>query len=256
MAEPSRDAATPAPEFAGGPVQFTGKGIRRGARATLPMFVGLAPFGLVVGVLSAAKGLSLAEAMLMSALVYAGSSQLLALELWTEPAPILAAMLATVVVNIRLAPMGAALAPWLDRLRGWRLWGTLATMVDHSFAMSIAEIRSGGRDAGFLLGVGLALYAGWLIFVGAGHVLGGAVRLAPGHPLFFAGAATFTALLVPLWRGARADFLPWALSAAVALLCFGLGLPQPVPLLGGALSGALLGAFLELRRAARTPPPS
>jgi len=237
-------------------VQFTSAGIRRGVRATLPMFVGLAPFGLVVGVLSAAKGLSLAETMLMSALVFAGSSQLLALELWAEPAPILAAMLATAVVNIRLAPMGAALAPWLDRLRGWRLWGSLATLVDHSFAMSMAEIRSGGRDAGFLLGVGLSLYAGWLAFVGAGHVLGGAVRLAPGHPLFFAGAATFTALLVPLWRGARADLLPWLLAASVALLCFCLDLPQPLPLLGGAFSGAALGAVLELRRQARPLPPS
>ena len=230
-------------------VTFTREGVRRGARAAVPLVIGTFPFGLVVGVISDAKGLSLLETLLMSALVFAGSSQLLALDLWTEPAPVLAATLAALVVNIRMAPMGAALAPWLDRLRGVRLWGTLATLVDHSYAMSAAEQRRGGRDAGYLLGVGLALWAFWLVAVGLGHVFGAAVRLPPGHPVFFAAIATFCAILVPVWQGARRDLLPWALAAAVALAAWRAGLPPPWPLLAGALSGAALGAWLELRRA-------
>ncbi|HWL81282.1 MAG TPA: AzlC family ABC transporter permease [Roseomonas sp.] len=243
MAEPQ------AVETRGGPVRFTRVGVRRGALRAAPMLLGLLPFGLVVGVVSVGRGLSLAEALTMSAVVYAGSAQLLALELWSDPAPILAATLAAAVVNIRMAPMGAALAPWLDRLRGLRLWGTLATLVDHSFAMSMAEIRSGGRDAGFLLGTSLVLYFGWIVSVAAGHVLGGAVRLPPGHPLFFGGIAAFAALLVPLWRGARQDLLAWALAAALAVALHKLGLPQPLPLLGGALAGAALAAWQETRAA-------
>ncbi|HYF07748.1 MAG TPA: AzlC family ABC transporter permease, partial [Acetobacteraceae bacterium] len=136
-------------------IVFTRHGVARGARMALPIVLGTFPFGLVVGVLSQARGLSFLETVLMSALVFAGSSQVLVLELWAEPAPVIAATLAAFVVNIRLAPMGAALAPWLDRLRGLRLWGTLATLVDHSFALSVAEMRRGGRDAGVLLGVSL-----------------------------------------------------------------------------------------------------
>lgn len=229
-------------------VTFTRHGVRRGARAAVPLVIGTFPFGLVVGVISDAKGLSLLETLLMSALVFAGSSQLLALELWTEPAPVLAATLAAFVVNIRMAPMGAALAPWLDRLRGMRLWGTLATLVDHSYAMSAAEQRRGGRDAGYLLGVGLALWSFWLIAVGVGHVFGAAVRLPPGHPVFFAAIATFCAILVPVWQGVRRDLLPWALAAAVAVAAWWAGLPAPWPLLAGAVSGAGLGAWMELRR--------
>lgn len=229
-------------------VTFTPRGVRRGARAAAPLVVGTFPFGLVVGVISDAKGLSLLETLLMSALVFAGSSQLLALELWTEPAPVLAATLAAIVVNIRLAPMGAALAPWLDRLRGARLWGTLATLVDHSYAMSAAEQRRGGRDAGYLLGVGLALWCFWLVAVAVGHVFGAAVRLPPGHPVFFAAIATFCAILVPVWQGARRDLLPWAVAAAVAVAAWRAGLAAPWPLLAGALSGAALGAWMELRR--------
>ena len=229
-------------------VTFTRHGMLRGARAAAPLVIGTFPFGLVVGVISDAKGLSLLETLLMCALVFAGSSQLLALELWAEPAPVAAATLAALVVNMRLAPMGAALAPWLDRLRGLRLWGTLATLVDHSYAMSAAEQRRGGKDAGYLLGVGLVLWFFWLVAVGVGHVAGSAVRLPPGHPLYFAAVATFCAILVPVWQGVRRDLLPWTLAAAVALLAWAAGLAAPWPLLAGALSGAALGAWLELRR--------
>jgi predicted branched-subunit amino acid permease len=150
---------------------------------------------------------------------------------------------------MRLAPMGAALAPWLDRLRGLRLWGTLATLVDHSYAMSAAEQRRGGKDAGYLLGVGLILWAFWLVAVAVGHVFGSAVRLPPGHPLYFAAIATFCAILVPVWQGVRRDLLPWSLAAAVALAAWWAGLGAPWPLLAGALSGAALGAWLEMHRA-------
>lgn len=231
-----------------GPVTFTRAGVLRGARQAAPLVIGTFPFGLVVGVISDAKGLSLLETLLMSALVFAGSSQLLALELWTEPAPIAAATLAALVVNIRMAPMGAALAPWLDRLRGVRLWGTLATLVDHSYALSAADQRRGGRDAGFLLGVGLALWTFWMIAVGVGHVFGATVRLPPGHPLYFAAIATFCAILVPIWQGVRRDLLPWTLAGVVALAAWGAGLGPPWPLIAGALCGATLGAWLEMRR--------
>ena len=237
-----------APEGARSQVVFTRAGVLRGARMALPIVIGTFPFGLVVGVLSEARGLSFLEAFLMSALLFAGSSQVLALEIWAEPAPILAVTLAAFVVNIRLAPMGAALAPWLDRLRGLRLWGTLATLVDHSFAFSAAEMRRGGRDAGFLLGVGLILWTFWMIGTSLGHVLGAVVRLPAGHPVYFAAIATLIALLVPLWQGVRRDLLPWALAGGVALLCWQIGLPPPWPLLAGALAGAALGAWFEIRR--------
>ncbi|KAA2215259.1 azaleucine resistance protein AzlC [Pseudoroseomonas oryzae] len=234
---------------------FTRHGVRHGARTALPLLLGLTPFALVVGVIAAGKGLSLVETLVMSGLVFAGSSQLLALELWTDPAPILAATLAAAAANIRMAPMGAALAPWLNRLSGWKLWGSLGLMVDHSFALSVTEMRAGGRDAGFLLGIGLVMYAAWLVAVAAGHLLGGAVRLPPGHPFLFAGAATFVALLAAMWRGPRADLLPWGLTALLALLLHRIGLPAPLPLLAAALAGAALAAWLELRHAPAAPAP-
>ncbi|WP_372624005.1 AzlC family ABC transporter permease [Falsiroseomonas sp.] len=228
-------------------VVFTRHGVARGARDSLPLWIGMMPFGLVIGVLADAKGLSFAETVLMSAIVYAGAAQLVALELWSDPVPIGAVVIATLVVNSRMAPMGAALAGWLDRLRGIRLWGTLWTMVDHSFALSIQEQRRGGRDAGYLLGIGAALWVAWVLTTAAGYLASSAVRLPAGHPLYFASVAAFLSILVGLWRGVRVDLLPWLLAGVVALAAHRAGLPVPLPLLAGTFAGATLGAWREMR---------
>lgn len=209
-----------------GRVVFTRRGFWRGARIAAGIAPAMLPFGLVVGVLAEARGLSLLELGLMSALVFAGSAQLVALELWRDPAPILGATLAAFVINLRLAPMGAALAPWLDRLRGLRLWGTLATLVDNNFAAAVADQRAGGRDAALLLGVGAGLWVAWLLCTLAGHAFAALIRLPPGHPVLFASLATMVALLVPLWRG-RVDLLPWLAAGAVATAVHGAGAGQP-----------------------------
>lgn len=232
-------------------VTFTRSGIARGAARGLPLVPIMIPFGLVVGMVAQAQGLSFAELVLMSMLVFAGASQLLAIELWNEAAPVLGAAAAAFVVNIRMAPMGAALAPWLDRLRGWRVWGSLATLVDHTFAFSVAEMRQGGRDAGFLLGMGLLFWLFWVLFCAAGHVFAGLVSLPRNHPLFFGAIACFVSILVALWRGPARDMPPWLLAAVLAIVTARLGVPAPLPLLLGALSGAALGAWRDEQRERR-----
>jgi 4-azaleucine resistance transporter AzlC len=228
-------------------VVFTRHGVLRGARDSLPLWLGTMPFGLVVGVLAYAKGMSFIETGLFSAAVFAGAAQLLVLELWKDPAPLVAATVAALVVNLRMAAMGAALAFWLDRLRGWELWGTLATLVDHSFALSVKDQRQGGRDAGYLLGTGVGLWVSWLLATLVGHVAGSIVQLPPGHPLFFASTAAFLSIMIGLWRGPRVDLGPWVVAGLVALAAHRSGLPSPLPLLLGTFFGAALGAWVELR---------
>ncbi|MFN4166653.1 MAG: azaleucine resistance protein AzlC, partial [Ferrovibrio sp.] len=54
-------------------------------------------------------------------------------------------------------------------------------------------------------------------------------------------------ILVPLWRGARLDLLPWLVAGLVAIAAHRAALPVPVPLLAGTFAGATLGAWLEIR---------
>ncbi|WP_376096648.1 AzlC family ABC transporter permease [Roseomonas sp. CCTCC AB2023176] len=228
-------------------VTFTRAGFWRGARRVTPMMLGLIPFGLVVGVIADGKGLSQPELAVMSALVFAGASQLLALEFWTDPPDLFAVAVAAFVVNVRMVPYGAALSFWMDGLRGWRLWTTLFVTVDHSVPLAVLEQRQGGRDAAFMLGVGVVSWAAWILATAAGHALGNAVAVPPGHWLFFAATAGFVAILVPLWRGVRRDLAPWAVAAGVALVAAALRVPSPIPLLAGALAGAALAAWRDTR---------
>ncbi len=215
-----------------------------GVRAVIPLQLAVAPFGMVCGVVSQTAGLTLAEAILMSATVYAGSAQLLVLGHWGHPAPVLGAAIATFVLNLRLALMGPVLSPWLSRVRGWRLWLSLFVMADQNWAISVTEQQAGRWDAGFLLGSGALMWAVWQVSTAAGHILGATMRPVPGHPLFFAALAVFVAILVPMWRG-KADLLPWAVAAVVSVL-----LSQAIPgtswyIVGGALAGSAAGVWRD-----------
>ena len=83
--------------------------MRQGFHAILPLTVAVVPIGLVFGAVAATKGLSALEAMLMSALVFAGGSQFVAMDLWTHPASWTALGFAALLVNLRHVLMGASL---------------------------------------------------------------------------------------------------------------------------------------------------
>ena len=75
-----------------------------GARACLPVAISVAAYGLVWGVLARGAGLSLLEVVMMSGLVFAGSAQFVALDLWTatpSSLPIGPLILAALIVNLR-----------------------------------------------------------------------------------------------------------------------------------------------------------
>jgi len=227
--------------------RFSRAAVIAGARRSLPVQVAVVPFGMVCGVASQAQGLSLPEATLMSGVVYAGSAQLLALSHWSNPAPVLAAGLGSFVVNLRLALMGPVLGPWLDRVRGWRLWVSLFVMADQNWALSVAEMQAGRGDAGFLFGSGALMWVVWVASTAAGHVLGATMRPPAGHPLFFAALAVFVAILVVMWRGRR-DIVPWIVAAVVALLLARLLPGTSWYIIGGALAGSAAGVWRDRRR--------
>ena len=231
---------------------FSWASFREGTRQSLPLQVALIPFGLVCGVAAQGRGLSLLEALLMSALCYAGSAQLLALSQWGTPVSLVAVTLAAFIVNLRLALMGPVMGPWLDRVRGWRLWGSLFLMADQNWAMSVREMQTGRGDAGFMFGSGLVMWITWVATTGIGHVMGATLRPPPGHPLFFAALAVFVAICAAMWRGRR-DLLPWAAAAAVAVVSARL-LGGTWYVVLGALAGAITGVIRDRRQAAPPGP--
>lgn len=227
------------------PVVFTRAGALRGARAILPIVPGAIAFGLVYGFLAGERGLSALEIGLTSMLVFAGASQFLALELWGDPLPMFSLVVGVAIINLRHLLMGPALLPWLSQLPPGQSYASLYFMTDESWGVSVAEERRGGRDAAFLLGAGLALYATWVSSTVLGRAAGDLSFLVEDWGLDFLTTAFFVALLAGFWRG-RADALPWGVAATVAVLAK-TALPGTWYIVLGAVAGSLVGAWRDSR---------
>ncbi len=94
----------------------------QGVKAELPLLVGVAPFGMIYGVLAIQAGIIKIQAQAMSSIIFAGSSQIVFTQLVLESAPGLVIVVAVLVVNLRHALYSAWMAPYLQRLsRGWKL---------------------------------------------------------------------------------------------------------------------------------------
>jgi predicted branched-subunit amino acid permease len=94
----------------------------RGLREMTSVAPGLAAWGMMTGVAMIKSGMSLAEALAMTLLVYAGSSQLAAIPLIAAGAPVLVIWATGLCVNLRFVVFSAHLRPYLMHLpRRWRL---------------------------------------------------------------------------------------------------------------------------------------
>jgi 4-azaleucine resistance transporter AzlC len=221
----------------------------RGVLDTLPMMLGAAPFGLIFGTLAAPSGLSQGGALGMSLIVFAGSSQFIALSLLAGKASLVVIILTTFVVNLRHALYSASLLPYVAKLnQGWRamlaFW-----LTDETFA--VVQVRYGAEDDSphkhwFQFGSSLAMYLNWFLWTLAGVLLGRTMPQLQHLGLEFAMAATFTGIVVPLLRN-RPMIAAALMAAAVALLCR--NLPYKLGLMVAALAGVAAGMVLEGRTA-------
>lgn len=104
-------------------------------------------------------------------------------------------------------------------------------------------MRAGRRDAGFLLGAGLADAVTWIGGTAAGRLAGSHVPDPTAWGFDFAPTAIFVALLASLWRG-RVDVAPWLSTTIIAVAVHEI-IPGPwyVPLgvFAGVTTGMLLG---------------
>ena len=220
-------------------VAFDLEGAVEGAKVVLPIAAGVCTYGLVFGVLAQQVGMSVLEVLLMSSLVFAGSSQLVVLSLWTMPLPIGAILLTTLIVNLRNLLMGVAVSPWFSQLSFFKKYATLFFLSDESWALTMGEFARGGRNAAFLLGCGLVLFVSWVGSTVVGRMLGNVIHDPARWGLDFAFTAVFLVLLVALWKG-KADLLPWIIAAVVAVVAAH-WLPGKWYILVGGLAGSIVG---------------
>src|SRR5829696_4113336 len=220
-------------------VTFTLRGALEGAKRCLPIEVSGFAIGLIFGVLAGQAGLSAAESVSMSVLVFSGAAQFVVLGLWAAPLPVASIVLTTLVVGLRHLLMGAALGPVFSKLPRLKAYGSVFFMADENWALTIGEFAKGRRDAAFLLGGGLLMFLVWTGSTFVGGTFGGAIEDPARWGLDFAFTAVFLALIAGMWKG-RSDILPWTVAAAVAVAVHH-WLPGQWYILLGGLAGSFAG---------------
>ena len=209
------------------------------------MLLGVAPFGVIYGVVALQSGISPLAAVLMSSVVFAGSAQFLLAQLVGAGAPVLLLIGAVGLINLRHALYSASVAPVLHTLpRRWKL--LLAYLLtDEAYAAAIPHLLAEPRSPQahwILFGSGFALWAGWQLSTLAGVLIG--AQLPPDLGLDFALPLTFIAIVVPL-IDSRARLIAALTAAGVAVLL--VTLPYKTGLFAAALSGLGAGAFMHGR---------
>ena len=228
------------------PPSWTLAGFNLGVRLALPILPAMIAFGLAVGATAARKGFSFIDNLVMNVVVYAGMSQLVAMEAWPERltfGALLALAVLSVTVNARMLLMSAALYPWLGASPPWRIYPTLHVLADPSWIIAMRYRSNGGSDAGVLLGSSALLAVAWIGASSVGYV-GGTLIADPRRygidlvmPIFFA------AMLIPLWRGAR-PAIAWVVAGVVAVAVHQLAGGWWF-IVAGAVAGSVVGGFLD-----------
>lgn len=173
--------------------------LRAGALSVASLLFGIVPWGIVAGVAMVSAGLSRAESVGMSLLVFAGTAQLAVLPLLIAKAPLWVMYATALVVNLRYIIYSAVLAPYFGHLpRPWRVLLSYIT-VDGMFALFVGRFRPDDGNPHkhwYFLGGSVLMWAAWQLSSWIGIFAGAMIQKE--WSLEFAATLGLIALLMPL----------------------------------------------------------
>jgi predicted branched-subunit amino acid permease len=223
---------------------FSASGLLIGLRMMMPLVPGIIFFAAAFGAAAAAKGLTLGEAVLMSAVVFAGVSQLVGLEIW-QPAwtwsALIGLMVVTATINGRMILQGASLYPWLKQHPAWFNALHLTVLTDANWILGERYRAAGGRDIGMLVGAGVTSWIVWVVMTIPGFLVGSLIPDPKAFGLDMVMPIVFVAMAVPLWRG-KTTAIPW-LVAGIVSYATSKFVPGYAYIVTGALAGVVTGAL-------------
>ncbi|MBN2821982.1 MAG: AzlC family ABC transporter permease [Coriobacteriia bacterium] len=219
---------------------------RLGVVKTLPMALGVLPFGLAYGVIAIQAGLTIAETMLMSLIVFAGASQFMAVVIIASGAGIPLVVASTFLVNLRHLVMGLSLSPYLSKVTSrWQRFVAFS-MTDESYITTVTHYRETPEEQGspyFMLASGGSIYVVWaaasLVGALAGHLISDPLKWG----IDFAMPAAFLTMLLPQVVSRRVAAVV-AVAAVVGTASYVL-IPGKWYIILAVVTGTFTGVILE-----------
>jgi 4-azaleucine resistance transporter AzlC len=224
--------------------------LEQGLAAGWPICLGYLPIGMAFGVLAQKAGLTPVQIGLMSILVFAGSSQFIAVSMLAGGASAPAIVAATFMVNLRHVLMSSALAVYLRAAHRGLLALYAYGVTDESFAVNLPRFTAGSWGLSRALVVNHAANLTWFVSTVAGGIGG---RFIPEGALGidYALSAMFICLLVYQIR-ARIHLIT---AAAAGALAVGLALVVPgyAVVVVASVAAATAGVILQRQTEKRKP---
>lgn len=225
------------------PVKSASSAFWQGVRLATPAVVALIPFGVLFGAIAVDNGFSFFEAVLMSATIFGGASQMVGIELFGHHFAPWLIVLSIFAVNFRHILYSASIG---RRLSHWPLPKQAVAyflLTDPQYAFAESEAQSGRKIGfGWYLGAGLAVYAAWVSLTAMGAFFGNMIPDLSALGIDFLLPIYFLGLVMdfrkrPLW-------LPIVIVSGIASIIAYKTVGSPWHVSLGALAGVALAVIL------------
>lgn len=173
----------------------------KGTTAGISIALGYLPVALTFGFIAEATGLTVIETITMSAFVFAGAAQYMALNLIMVGTGTLEIIFTTFIINIRHLLMSTVVSEKAEvehpLIKAIYAFG----ITDEVFA--VTTTRDGKLTTPFIFGVAGISYGSWVIHSGIGYVISASLPPTIQQSMSIALYALFIALLVPSMKKHR-----------------------------------------------------
>ena len=166
----------------------------QGALDILPLSIAVLPWGILAGSIAIDAGLTIPQAVAMSAVVFAGAAQLVSLGMWSADATAFTIAITVFFLTSQHFIYALTLRKDISVLASCYRIPLGFLLTDELFAVAV---RKPQRRTYYLLGAGLCFYLAWVLFSLLGIYLASTVPNLSSLHLDFSIVAVLVAILVP-----------------------------------------------------------
>ena len=212
-----------------------------GIKVSLPIILGYLPVAMAFAVMATDVGMTQMETILMSVLVFAGASQIMAVGMVSGGATMISVVIATFVFNLRHFIMGSYIMRKLGKTSIGQKFALTNGITDESFAI-VGATPKDKCTVHFILGIITVTYGSWIVGTIIGAFASVFIPEIVSNALGIAIYALFVALLVP---GIKKDIRLIVLVIFTAILNAVLTyfIPSSWAIIASSIIGALFGVF-------------
>ncbi len=220
------------------------KVIFRGASAIMPLCIGDLPFSFIVGALSVSAGMSVWQSTAWSAIVIAGSAQMLALNMLKTGATLGVIIFTTLIINLRHVLYSASISGTVREASFFKKCFMSYALTDEVYATTVKEMEGNKKEK--YLFYGSAMITFWAIWVLAdflGALVGASFPHIEKYGLDFAMVAAFIAIVVPQIKSQACTVAAVVAAVSGVLLVV---LPYSLGIVVASVLGVLAGLCVDL----------